>query len=120
MILISQRHIITSVMDAAIIIVLLILVMGAFVAVLFFMMRLRPAGGFAAQATQPPPYRIDAKPAEYVGPLPLDQMAPHDTSIIPKRRDPRTEPLPRCPRCGTAIAYGEEKCPKCGLVTRKY
>jgi hypothetical protein len=120
MILISQRHIITSVMDAAIIIVLLILVMGAFVAVLFFMLRLRPAGGFATQATQPPPYRIDVMPAEYVGPLPLDQMAPHDKSIIPKRRDPRTEPLPRCPGCGTAIAYGEEKCPKCGLVTRKY
>jgi len=107
-------------MDAAIIIVLLILVMGAFVAVLFLLMRLRPAGGFAAQATQPPPYRIDAKPAEYVSPPPPHQVAPQDTRTIPRSRDPRTEPLPRCPGCGTAIAYGEEKCPKCGLVTRKY
>lgn len=107
-------------MDAAIIIVLLILIMGAFVAVLFFILKLRPAGGFAAQAIQPPQYRIDAMPAECVGPLPIYQTAPHDTSMIPKRRDPRTEPLPRCPRCGTAIAYGEEKCPKCGFVMRKY
>lgn len=107
-------------MDAAIIIVLLILVMGAFVAVLFFLLRLRPAGGFTAQATLPPPYRIDAKPAEYVSPPTLDQMAPQYSPTIPKSRDPRTEPLPRCPGCGTAIAYGEEKCPKCGLATRKY
>jgi hypothetical protein len=107
-------------MDAAIIIVLLILVMVAFVAVLYFLLRLRPAGGFAVQATQPPPYRIDAKPSEYVSPATHDQMAPQHSPIIPKSRDPRTEPLPRCPGCGTAIAYGEEKCPKCGLVTRKY
>lgn len=32
----------------------------------------------------------------------------------PRKKDMRDAPLPRCPKCGNAIAYMEEKCSKCG------
>jgi hypothetical protein len=34
----------------------------------------------------------------------------------PRKKDLRDAPLPRCPKCGTAIAYMEEKCSKCGTA----
>jgi hypothetical protein len=33
-----------------------------------------------------------------------------------RKKDMRDAPLPRCPKCGNAIAYMEEKCSKCGTA----
>jgi hypothetical protein len=32
--------------------------------------------------------------------------------------DPRFESLPRCSKCGSAIGYNDEKCPKCAAPLR--
>lgn len=32
----------------------------------------------------------------------------------PKHEDARSKPLPRCVFCGTALAFGDSKCHKCG------
>lgn len=34
------------------------------------------------------------------------------------RGDPRKESLPRCRKCGKAIGYSEDRCPKCGALQR--
>jgi uncharacterized OB-fold protein len=33
--------------------------------------------------------------------------------------DPRKELLPRCPACGTATGYDDERCHKCGLALKQ-
>jgi len=48
-------------------------------------------------------------------PPPQDDRAP---TAPPLRQDPRTVPLPRCPRCGAATGFSDTLCRACGLPLR--
>ena len=66
-----------------------------------------------------PEYKHRPETVKYYGqPAPSPPGKPM-TPEKPTSNDPRHVPLPRCPGCGAATAYGDDKCRKCGLDLKK-
>lgn len=72
----------------------------------------RNAKAAARPPAHAPAYRRDEGAVEYV----QEQRgaAPDKATAKAGATDPRFRPLPRCPRCGTAIGFGQDKCHSCG------
>lgn len=108
-------------MSAALVVVIVIVVALAVAVIALIVSRL-----VAAQRVAPPPppaqapgYRHSPETVRYYGQAaPAPEAGPRPAEK-PADRDPRHAPLPRCPACGTATAYGDEKCRKCGRDLRQ-
>lgn len=103
---------------AAVLIVMVALVLLALIAFAVIRTRATAPDMPIAHTHSPnvPGYTHDPRHMEYYRPQ-IDREetpAPGPTEAA-KPRDPRKEPLPRCPGCGTAIGYDDERCHKCGL-----
>jgi hypothetical protein len=103
-------------MSATAIIVVIVIVVSALAVLVFVASRI--AAGTARQPStsrpsQGPEYRHSPETVQYYGQVP---MASEKQSLPDKRPapDPRRAPLPRCPGCGAATAYGDQKCRRCG------
>ncbi|OGS43413.1 MAG: hypothetical protein A3K76_02900 [Euryarchaeota archaeon RBG_13_57_23] len=63
-----------------------------------------------------PGYKHDLSRVQYFGQSAARSPEQHEelqlTSV--KHEDLRNKPLPRCPFCETALAFGDVRCPKCG------
>lgn len=72
------------------------------------------------QTMQGPAYRQNIESIEYYKQEPgTQQSRSADSDPEPKAADPRKMPLPRCPKCGAAIAYTDERCPKCARTLER-
>lgn len=104
-------------MSAAVALLIVVIVVAAIAFVAFLASRIAavpPAQEDERTRGLAPGYRHAPETVRYYG-----QQAPdreQKPSVSEKRvsGDPRQTPLPRCPACGAAIAYGEVRCPKCG------
>lgn len=106
---------------AAVLIVMAALVLLALIA--FAIIRTRastPTTPIAhTHASNVPGYTHDPRHMEYYRPqITHQEQAPTMPEPV-KPNDPRKEPLPRCPACGTAIGYDDERCHKCGLTLKE-
>jgi len=106
---------------AAVLIVIVALVLLALIA--FAVIRSRAAAPVMpiAHTHSPnvPGYTHDPRHMEYYRPqIGHMEVPPQSTDEAAKTRDPRKKPLPRCPGCGTAIGFDDERCHKCGLTLK--
>ncbi len=106
---------------AAVLIVMAALILMALIA--FALIRTRanaPALPVAHTHSQNVPgYTHDPRHMEYYRPQITHQEQPPAETVRASSGDPRKKPLPRCPSCGTAIGYDDERCHKCGLTLRQ-
>ena len=100
-------------------VVLLVVAGLAFVAALIYaMVRTRFRAPFQQAPVVGPMYKPDDRPVQYYRPAPSPQGSEPPKVAKPQSSDPRNAPLPRCPKCDTAIAHEEKRCPKCGFALR--
>lgn len=109
-------------MDALGLALLLIVVVVVVAGLLFI--AIRHGQGVAPSVTPPagqgPGYRHDAEVVRYhQQPGQPMQARPEEPKKKPAKVDPRSVPLPRCTKCGAAIAFRDERCPKCGHSLRQ-
>jgi hypothetical protein len=103
-------------MSAALVLVVVIVIVAAIAFIA--LVATRAAGASRAprvmpQEGAPPEYKHRPETVSYYGhPPEHDRTAKSGERKMPP--DPRQAPLPRCPACGAAIAFGDVKCPKCG------
>jgi len=99
---------------AAVVLLLVVLLSVGMLAALFLIRAQRRSTINPMHVNQGPAYRQNPASVEYYRPEPESQHAGNvDPVSRPKPIDPRKMPLPRCPRCGAAIAFTDERCPKC-------
>lgn len=106
-------------MDAVLLVVMLGLALLLFIVALLLIFRTRDATAVHPPRVSGPGYTHDPKHADYYRP---DTYTNHGNlppkEGKPRRNDPRDVPLPKCPRCGTAVGFGEPQCVKCGYSLR--
>lgn len=105
--------------DAVLLIVMVGLALLLFIVALLLMLRARDATVVHPPLVSGPGYTHDPRHADYYRQHPdIKQTEPAPKEGKPRRNDPRDVPLPKCPRCGTAVGFGEPKCVKCGYSLR--
>lgn len=109
-------------MDAVVIVILVVVGFTLVVMLIHIMLRWRAGQDQSwRSAAQGPQYRHEQTHQEYFRRPEDRQMDPqHSLPQENLRNDPRLEPLPRCSKCGSAIGYNEEKCPKCATPLRVF
>ncbi len=104
----------TDALGVLALVIVVVLVIGA-LAFLVIRQSQRPAQGLGSPPGQGPGYRHDSSIVQYYQqPLPPQPLQAEQSKKKPSKPDPRHAPLPRCPKCNAAIAYKDERCPKCG------
>jgi hypothetical protein len=99
---------------AVALILIAIMAIAAMAVVLLLVTRAKPAP--RPQAVPPPGYKNDLDQVQYFS----HSRKEHHEPPQPRGKqggiveDPRSKPLPRCIFCGTALAFGDSKCNKCG------
>lgn len=106
---------------AAVLIILVVLVLLALIVFAVLKTRSRAPTPPTAHthASNVPGYTHDPRHMEYYRPQISRQDDARPKPEPPRPNDPRKEPLPRCPSCGAAIGYDDERCYKCGLVLKE-
>lgn len=61
-----------------------------------------------------PDYRHDLGRVQYSNSQEILRPVAEEGRAEPRHADLRRNPLPRCESCGTALAYGDAACSKCG------
>ncbi|HEX7391957.1 MAG TPA: hypothetical protein VF374_03290 [Thermoplasmata archaeon] len=106
---------------ATVLIVMVALVLLALIAFAFIRSRATVPVMPIAHTHSPnvPGYTHDPRHMEYYRPqIGHIEVPPQSPAEAATTRDPRKEPLPRCPGCGTAIGFDDERCQKCGLTLK--
>ena len=104
-------------MSAAVVAVIIIVIISVLVVLALVASRIA-AGTARPPLTLPtgqaPEYKHRLESVRYYGQT--APASPEKTERAGDRsdEDPRHAPLPRCPSCGAAAAYGDDKCRKCG------
>lgn len=63
-----------------------------------------------------PEYQMRPSSVEYYGIYSPTKAGAPDEPKKSREAEKRRDYLPRCPECGGAIGYAEERCPHCGLT----
>jgi len=99
---------------AAVALLLVVLFSVGLLVVLFFVRAQKRSATRPPLVNQGPAYRKNLASIGYYRP---EQDSPKTGDVRsvsePRQTDPRKMPLPRCPKCGVAIAFTDERCPKC-------
>ena len=104
-------------MSAAVALLLVIIVVVAIAFVAFLASRIAAASPPQTNERSGGPvpgYKHSPETVSYYGQQPAQREPMPSAPDRHVSTDPRQTPLPRCPACGAAIAYGDLRCPKCG------